>query len=116
MSRFRITTLMALMFLMAALPSMAQQNELGVFVSMARFDTTTVTDPELEGDATIEFSEKLGYGVSYNRYWGQHLSTEFAAQQINSDGEFSFDLEGTEISFDLGEVELMTYSAVLQWH
>lgn len=102
--------------LVAASPLAAQQNELGVFVSLADLDSTVESDPDL-GDATIDFESQLGYGVSYNRYFGDAFSIEFAAQQINSDAEVTFGGDSDpDLTFDFGSVDLMAYTAVAQLH
>ena len=107
--------LAAALTLIAATPLAAQQNELGLFVSLADLDSTTETDPDF-GDQTIDFESQLGYGVSYNRYFSDAFSIEFAAQQINSDAEFTFHDGEVDTTLDLGSVDLNAYTAIAQLH
>ena len=91
-------------------------NELGVFVSLPKFDSTTIVDPELGIEIELDFDEDMGYGVSYNRYWTPNLSTEFAVQNLGGDLEATVTDGTTRITVDAGEINLMAYSGTVQWH
>ena len=108
--------LVMIVVLSAALPLSAQQNELGVFGSMARLASASIDEPQFGASASIEFEPRIGYGISFNRYFGDHLSAEVAAQRLNADAEFRISAGGLGTSFDVGSTELMVYTAVLQWH
>lgn len=90
----------------------AQQNELGVFVTLPSFNDSNIIEDDLGLDAQAAFDESIGYGLSFNRYWTSRLSTEFAAQALNS--ELDVEVEGLE--FDAGEVDLVAFTAIAQLH
>lgn len=115
MKRFSLYTAVAL-FVFSVTLSAQPASELGLFVSQSGFDTTTFTDPEVGVDVEIEFDEDMGYGVSFNHYWTPALSTEFAAQTLGGDVQITISDNLTDVTFDAGEVDLMAYSATLQWH
>jgi outer membrane protein W len=113
---YRIKFILAVAVLVFPLTLSAQTraNELGVFASMSRFDETTESD--VDGDVTLGFDENIGYGVSYNRYWSNQLSTEFAAQRLGGDIQVSaFDGPGS-VTINAGELNMTVLSATLQWH
>lgn len=85
----------------------APANDVGVFVTSSSYDH------EFDFDG-IEFEEKAGYGVSYNRFWSDAISTEFAAQKLAADIKYEPFLEPE--SYDLGEMDLTVISATAQWH
>lgn len=86
---------------------MAPANDIGVFINSASYDH------EIDFDG-FEFEEKAGYGVSYNRFWSDTISTEFAVQKLAADIRYEPFLE--DESFDLGEMDLTVISATAQWH
>lgn len=93
----------------------AQSNELGVFVSMPQFESTTIADEDL-GDFELEFEEDMGYGVNFNHYFSPNLSLDLAAQSLSAEMQASLGGGGATLTFDIGEIDLMAYSAALQFH
>lgn len=84
-------------------------NDVGVFVTSSSYDH------EFDFDG-IEFEEKAGYGVSYNRYWSDAISTEFAAQKLAADITYVPVFDDSLDEFELGEMDLTVISATAQWH
>jgi outer membrane protein W len=99
------------------LTAQGRANELGVFVSLPQFDSTSFEDEE-EPDLGLEldFDENVGYGVSYNRYWTDHLSSEFTAQRLSGDIQVNVTGGPATITVDAGDIEMDVLSAGLQWH
>ncbi|HEU4521368.1 MAG TPA: OmpW family outer membrane protein [Thermoanaerobaculia bacterium] len=114
MKRLTLTLITAVAVAALAVPVSAQQNEVGIFVSLAQFDSETFVDPEFGDTFTLDFEGQLGWGASYNRYFGEQFSIDFAVQQINSDAEVNF--EDLDVTFDFGSVDVTAYSAIAQWH
>jgi outer membrane protein len=103
-----------------AFPLVAQTraNELGVFVSMSRFDSTDLSE-DVEGipiEVELDFDENIGYGISYTRYWGNTLALELAAQRLSADAEVTISGGTISETFDAGEIDLTAFTAVTQWH
>ena len=69
--------------------------------------------PASRPDATIDFENGSGYGVSASRMLGRRLSGELAVFRTSSDGGLRDD--GVEF-VSLGEVELTPITAMLQVH
>lgn len=116
MKRTALIPLLALAVLaFAAVPASAQQNEVGIFMSVAQFDSTTFEDAEFGDDVSLDFEGELGWGASYNRYFGEQFSLEFGAQQINSTSTVSLSSE-PDFEFDFADVDLTTYTVIAQWH
>ena len=88
----------------------AQSNELGIFISTSQFDDGEIQDADdiLE----VEFDEDMGYGVSFNRFWTDSFSTEFAYQKLGADLTVSFE----DIAADAGDLNLDILSATGQIH
>jgi opacity protein-like surface antigen len=102
--------IIALSLLLLPLTAVAQNNELGAFIS-----TTQISDDEIQdaGDIfDVEFDEDMGVGVLYNRYWFGGFSTEFAYQRLGADLTLSFE----DVTEDLGELDLDVLSATGQFH
>ncbi|MFL6246098.1 MAG: OmpW/AlkL family protein [Thermoanaerobaculia bacterium] len=69
--------------------------------------------PSSRPNATIEFANGSGYGVSVSRMFGTRLSGELAMFRTSSDGT----LRDNNIAFvSLGEIELTPITAMLQVH
>ncbi len=69
--------------------------------------------PSSGPDATIEFANGSGYGVSVSRMFGARLSGELALFRTSSDGT----LRDNDVAFvSLGDVELTPITAMLQVH
>ena len=101
----------------AAAPMFAQQNEIGGFITWTQLNSTDLSDPEFpDEDAELDFESDLGYGVSYNRYWTDAFSTEFAAQQVNAQAELSISDGLVDVTIDAGDVDLTVFTAIAQLH
>ncbi|HEX8251739.1 MAG TPA: OmpW family outer membrane protein [Thermoanaerobaculia bacterium] len=116
MTRIKWIIAVATLVFPLALSAQTRQNELGFFVSSSQFDSTRIEDDELDFDVELDFDENIGFGVSYNRYWTNQLSTEFAAQRLGGDIQVSLVDGPTSITVDAGEIELTAFSGTLQWH
>ena len=118
MCRNTVVLAAAVCSIFLAVPIAAQQNEIGVFATYTTLESTEVEDPEFPDDtASIDFDSDLGYGLSYNRYWSENFSTEFAANRITAGTGLSFTSPGIpDEEFDFGELELQTFSAIAQLH
>ncbi|HEX7154074.1 MAG TPA: OmpW family outer membrane protein [Thermoanaerobaculia bacterium] len=90
----------------------AQSNEIGVFVTLPSFNDSNIIEDDLGVDAQAAFDESIGYGISFNRYWTSHLSTELAAQALNSE----LNVEVDDLDFEAGEVNLLAFTAIAQFH
>ena len=103
-------SLVLLSLLAFPLLGFAQSNELGIFISTSQFDDGEIQDADdiLE----VEFDEDMGYGVSFNRYWTQSFSTEFAYQKLGADLTVSFE----DIAETAGDLNLDILSATAQFH
>lgn len=85
-------------------------NDIGVFISTSQLDDGEIDDA---GDIfDVEFDEDMGYGVSYNRFWTNSFSTEFAYQKLGADLTVSFE----DIAEDAGELDLDILSGTAQFH
>ena len=99
------------------LAAQTRANELGFFVSMSQFDSTSLTeDDDLDLEVELDFDEDIGYGVSYTRYWASNLSLEFAAQRLSADAEVTISDDTISETVDVGELELTAFSGTVQWH
>jgi outer membrane protein W len=103
-------SLILLSLLLFPLIASAQRNELGVFVSTSQFEDSEITDGINTGD--VEFDEDMGFGVLYNRFWTNSISTEFAYQRLGADLTLSFD----EVADDVAELDLDILSGTVQLH
>ena len=97
----------------------AQQNEVGIFASYSMYDETVFSFEDLpEVEFTFEFEDGVGFGASYNRFWGPNISTELAYTAIHSD--LSIGIGGPGVpdpeSGEAGETEFRIWSGTLQWH
>ncbi len=107
------------MLLLFPVSLMAQATDFGIWVNTTNFKSTTETDPDLPGSRfDIDFDQKMGYGLTYNRYFSQNFSTEFGLAQIRSDANATFVSTVPPINqtFRLGEFKAKVWSAVVQWH
>jgi outer membrane protein W len=90
-----------------AVPMFAQSNDVAVWYSTSRVDSTN------EGASGITFKNGRGYGASFNHFFGKHLSTEFAYDQLRYQGRLNY--LGDNV-LDLGKLKTKVATAVLQWH
>lgn len=103
-------SLLVFALLFFPLAAVAQNNELGAFVSTSQFEDSEIEDAGDIFDA--EFDEDMGVGVLYNRYWFGGLSTEFAYQRLGADLTVSFD----DIGETVGELDLDILTGTAQLH
>jgi outer membrane protein W len=104
-------TFIVLSLLLFPLLATAQaRNELGVFISTSQFEDSEITDGVDTAD--VEFDEDMGFGVLYNRFWTNSISTEFAYQRLGADATLS----APDIADQLGELDLDILSGTLQLH
>lgn len=103
-------SLVILSLLAFPLLGFAQSNELGIFISTSQFDDGEIQDADDILD--VEFDEDMGYGVSFNRFWTDSFSTEFAYQKLGADLTVSFE----DIAETAGELNLDILSATAQIH
>src|SRR5688500_8812109 len=93
--------------LLVALPLGAQSNEVGLWYAMSQVGDTNVED------SSVNFDDGDGFGVSFNHFWTNKLSTEVSAVHLHSDGVIALDGANT---FDIGELVLTPVTATVQWH
>jgi outer membrane protein W len=106
--------LLTLAILAFPLTAFAQASDFGIFVNTTNFKSTTQSDPDFPSEQLkIDFDQKMGYGVAYNRYFSPSLSTEFGYSQIRGDGNVT--VTGLP-KFGLGEFKSNVFTGILQWH
>lgn len=106
----RTVLLFAFALVLFPLTAAAQMNDIGVFISTSQFDDSEIEDA---GDVfDVEFDEDMGYGVSFNRFWTNNFSTEFAYQKLGADLTVSFE----DIAADAGDIDLDILSGAAQFH
>lgn len=44
-----------------------------------------IVDTRLAGEGDVDFDEKIGFGLSFNHYWTERISTELSWQEIKAD-------------------------------
>jgi outer membrane protein len=93
---------------LVALPAAAQSSELGLWIAQSRVGETD------EDEAVLEFDTGDGFGVSYNKFFGNALSLELSATTLEHDGELS--AEGIEEAFDAGSLDIIPIVATIQFH
>lgn len=103
--RTRIVLIVALA--LVSLPLFAQSNEVAVWGGTSQAGSTDVTG------TTIHFDRGRAYGVSFNHFFGDHLSGELAAFELRHDGTIR--LAGVN-TFDIGSLRMMPIIATAQWH
>jgi outer membrane protein W len=103
-------TLTAVALFLLPLTAFAQSNEFGVFISTSQFEDAQLSEDI--GDIDVEFDEDMGYGVSFNRFWTNSFSTEFAYQRLGADLTASLG----NISEEAGTLDLDILSATGQLH
>ncbi|HSP13345.1 MAG TPA: OmpW family outer membrane protein [Thermoanaerobaculia bacterium] len=99
----RIHAVVALAVAFTAFPLAAQSNDVGVWYSTA----------QLKDTAGLSFDRAKGSGVSFNHFWTESISTEFAVHSIRA--KAAIDVEGTHV-LQAGKLKLMPVTANVQWH
>ncbi len=113
MKTLKITFLLGLL---AALPALAQAP---VDVSVFASGVDAQGDTPFEGGLEADFESGTGFGVAVNWFWGQRLSTEFAASAVSLDAGLEAADEAAdedEFLIDLGSADLTPITATLQFH
>lgn len=93
---------------------LAQNNDIGVFLSAASYSSTTFSNPEAPGETSrINFDEGTGYGVSYDRFWTPNISTELAYTEVDSD----VSTEGYDaLSGDVDGAHFWMWTVIAKYH
>lgn len=91
------------------LPLAAQSNDLGFFAVSSHVASPVRTDPTTQ----LEFKAKIGYGLSFNHFWGRHFSTELAADVTKNDAKLTI---GGVQALALGRLKQTVITGTLQWH
>lgn len=106
--------LLMVVILVFPIAAMAQSSDFGIFVNTTNFKTTTQTDPDFPTERLkVDFDQKMGYGVAYNRYFSPNFSTEFGYSQIRGNANVS----ATGLpKFELGEFKSNVFTGIVQWH
>jgi len=106
---------LALLLLLAPLSLFAQtrsSSDVGVFLVGSALSDTKVLDV---GDTIhFKFDEKTSYGVSFNHFWNEQFSTDFAMQKIKADLKLSED--GGVVTFNAGKLDATSLTALGEWH
>lgn len=110
----KIYRVLFVLFVLAGSLRMSAQNtssDVAVWIVDSELSESSVVD---DGD-TIEFDfdESAGYGISFNHFWTDAFSTEFALQKYGADLDLSSDVGPT---FTLGELDVTSLTAMAQWH
>lgn len=113
----RIYRILFLMFIVAGslrLSAQAASSDVGVWLVGSNLAETTLVD---EGDEIkVDFDENLGYGVSFNHFWTDAFSTEFAAQKFGADLILHAPVAAGGLTIDAGDVDITSITAMGQWH
>ena len=116
MKRFSIVFAATVMLL--AVPVFAQERSVDVI------GYATWVDPSgesvIEGDIAtrdldLEFESEQGFGVAVNVFWGNRISTEFAASVVEPDVALASDSQVIP-AFAAGSLEMIPITATLQFH
>ena len=110
-----VRNLLVILILVFPLSLAAQSSEFGVFISQPQIQSTSLAD-DPAFDIRVEFDGDQGYGISYNRYWTDHVSTEFALQRLSSGVTLTVGGPAIEATFPAGDLDLTALSGVAQWH
>jgi outer membrane protein W len=113
----RIYRILFLMFIVAGslrLSAQAASSDVGVWLVGSSLAETTLVD---EGDEIkVDFDENLGYGVSFNHFWTDAFSTEFAAQKFSADLILHAPVAAGGLTINAGDVDITSMTAMGQWH
>ncbi|HEY0157662.1 MAG TPA: OmpW family outer membrane protein [Thermoanaerobaculia bacterium] len=86
-------------------------SDAAIWITASEFNDPSITD---SGETlSLELDEDTGYGVSFNHFWFESFSTEFAYHRFGGDVEARLD-DGPR--FDAGEVDASSLTAIGQWH
>ena len=115
MIRIFYRTLFLLFVLAGGLRSSAQglQSDVGLWTVNSYVADTQLPDPE-DGFLDLSFEEKPGFGVSFNHYWTDRLSTELSLMTFRADVSVSTSFIGDSV--EIGEIDARALTAMGQWH
>lgn len=89
----------------------AGSSDVGVWVSSTSMEADF--DTEIDLDANLGFDEDLGYGVSFNHYWTDLISTDFGIQKMSAD----LNISGLTVpETTLGELDVTAVTGTVQLH
>lgn len=113
----RIYRIVFVLFVMAGSVRLSAQtagtSDVGLWLVGSKLAESTLVD---EGDSiTLDFDEKLGYGVSFNHFWTDAFSTEIAAQKFGADLIVSADFAPSP-DFNVADVDITSITAMAQLH
>jgi outer membrane protein len=110
--KYVIPAVLALFFVA---PVFAQNNRaFDITANVVWLDPTNEGSIEdLDDPADIEFDGNLGYGISANIFFGNHLSAEFAIAKVDADTNIT---RRRAVGATGGNLDIMPLTAVLQWH
>lgn len=111
----RIYRTVFLMFLVAGavrtFAQVAPSSDAGVWLVHPTLDETTLVE---EGDdITFDFDGDLGYGISFNHFWTDAVSTEVALQKYTAGMSLSVNDDPT---VNIGEIDVTSVTAMAQYH
>jgi outer membrane protein len=112
----RIAVLLSLVVFAVAAPMFAQTRSVDV-IGYANW-----VDPNGDGtfsdgidDIDVNFDSEQGFGVGVNVFWGDRISTEFAASVVEPDVAFESS-NPLFPAFTAGSLEMIPITATLQYH
>ncbi|HEY0372850.1 MAG TPA: OmpW family outer membrane protein [Thermoanaerobaculia bacterium] len=101
------------LFLLAGLRVSAQnRTDITVWSVGSLVDNTQIQTGS--GTNGLFFKQKPGFGLSFNRYWNDHLSTEVSYMTFR--GNMNYASTYTDAQARLGELEARTITTMAQWH
>jgi len=106
MIRVFYRVLFVLFVIAGALRSSAQSTDVAAWVVDSELSESTITE---DGeDIAFDFDERVGWGLSLNRYWTKSFSTEVAVQKYGA--------ELTVNDFKAGDLDVTSLTLMGQWH
>jgi outer membrane protein W len=103
----RLRSFIILISLLSAASLFAQSNEISVLAGLSRLSKTDVEGSE------VRFDVGTAYGVSYNRFWTTHFSTDVALLSTSNDASVRF---GGQELFNAGSLDLRVLALTAQFH
>jgi outer membrane protein len=112
----KLVVAFAVLAMFAAVPAAAQDRSVDIIGNVSWVDISG--DNTFEGsidDFDVEFDSDMGYGLGINVFWGERVSTEFAASLISPEVTFN-PTNGGVPGFLAGDLEMIPITATLQYH
>lgn len=89
----------------------AGTSDVGAWLSWTSFEADF--DTEIDIGTNLGFDEDLGYGVSFNHYWTDLVSTDFGVQKMSADMTIS----GIAVpETTIGELDVTAFTGTVQLH